>query len=118
MNKISNKEILAMSVALLTVGTATVSLLSKLKKIKAKSDEENFEKDCMYMAYMDDEVGRREWNGKTINGDVIKFPPKRESFYYRYQLFKEMFSGVPASQREKELRKLEQKYFEYKVNHK
>ena len=116
--KLSKKEFFAVSAALVVCGTAAVSAMSKLRELKKKNEEENFERDCMYMAYMDDEVGRREWNGKQINGDTIKFPPKRESLYYRYQLFKEMFTGSSPKEREKELRKLEQKYFEYKVRHK
>lgn len=118
MYKISNKEIFAASAAFLVVSTVAVSVVSKLNKLKKQAEKESFERDCMYMAYMDDEVGRKEFNGKKINGDIIKFPPKKESLYYRYQLFKELYGKYSPEDREKELRKLEQRYYKYKVTKK
>lgn len=108
------KEIIGASV-LLGASALTAAVVMMFKKRDKIVTEDSFQKDCIYLAALDDEICRREWNGKKINGDVINFPPKRESLYYRYQLFSEMFAGYSRKELDKEIKKFEQRLYADKV---
>ena len=110
------REIIGAGMLLGASVVVTVVVSKMMKKHNKAKKEDSFQKDCIYLAALDDEICRREWNGKKINGDVINFPPKKESLYYRYQLFAELYAGYSEKQREKEIKKFEQRLYKNKLN--
>lgn len=72
-------------------------------RFKTKEPLQEYTKICLYIAVMDDEIGRNELEGNFIGDDEIKFPPRRESLQYRYHMFLEMFKEYSLEELEAEI---------------
>ena len=68
-----------------------------------------FTRYALYMAVMDDEIGRNELEGNWIGDEVITFPPKAETLQGRYYLFLRMNRTKSSRQLQQEIADMEQR---------
>lgn len=73
-----------------------------------------YTKACLYMAVLDDEICRNEWEGCLIEGKKVVFPSKADSLQYRYHLFLEMYLAYTREQMDDEVHRLEKRLAECK----
>ncbi|MDO4792799.1 MAG: hypothetical protein Q3993_01355 [Filifactor alocis] len=79
-----------------------------VSKLQSKLREE-YERDCLYMAVMDDEICRNELAGMRINGREVEFPPRSESLHYRLELWRELNKDLSKKQRQKEIEEMQER---------
>ncbi|WP_312941883.1 hypothetical protein [Oscillibacter sp.] len=107
MNRIKFRNSL---VAFLGVGAGLTGVTCFLKHRKQWRLE--FQKTCFYMATLDDEICRRELDGMVIGKKTIAFPPRRETLYHRYEVFREMYHDLSPKKLEKQVAALEKRLTE------
>lgn len=100
--------------ALFGIGAGIAGLVCYCKHRKQSRLE--FEKTCFYMAALDDEICRRELGGTVIGEKTISFPPRRETLYHRYEVFREMHCDLSPKELEAQVAGLEKRLAECKEN--
>lgn len=79
-----------------------------VSKLRSKLREE-YERDCLYMAVMDDEICRNRLEGMLIDGRKVEFPPKSESLHYRLELWRELNKGLSKKERQRKLEEMQER---------
>lgn len=79
-----------------------------VSKLRSKFREE-YERDCLYMAVMDDEICRNRLEGMLIDGRKVEFPPKSESLHYRLELWRELNKGLSKRERQKKIKEMRER---------
>ena len=102
------KTILSLLISASALGLAGTSVVLLNKKYVISPGEYN--KACIYMATMDDEIARMELDGKIINGKSIKFPPRQKTLYYKFTMFKEMNRHLSRTEMKEKIELLEARY--------
>ena len=74
---------------------------------------EEYHKRCLYLAVLDDLVCRRRLKGMEIGGRKVLFPQKKESLWFRYQLFLESSRFLTNEEFEREIRVRQQELCEF-----
>lgn len=69
---------------------------------------EDYHKRCLYLALLDDMVCRRRLKGMELDGRDVAFPPKKESLWFRYQLFLERNRSLSDEEFAREIRERQQ----------
>lgn len=110
----NRKKIYSSALILLGAGAGITGLLCYCKHRKQSRLE--FEKTCFYMAALDDEICRRELDGTVIGEKTISFPPRRETLYHRYEVFREMHRDLSPKELEAQVAGLEKRLAECKEN--
>lgn len=105
MNK---KNIFSLLFSASALGLAGTSLVFIIKKYVSYANE--YDKTCLYMAALDDEIARMELDGSVINGRKIKFPPRQETLYYKFTMFKEINKHLNPAEMKKKIELLEARY--------
>ncbi len=70
----------------------------------------DYDKACIYMAVLDDEIARMELEGKVINGRAIKFPPRQETLYFKFTMFKDINRHLSRMELKHKIELLEARY--------
>ena len=99
-------------VVLLGVGAVIVGAVwcgKHHKKVRSQ-----YQQTCFYMAALDDEICRRELDGTVIGEKMISFPPRRETLYHRYEVFREMYRDLSPKELEAQVSALEKRLAEWK----
>lgn len=72
-----------------------------------KKARSRYQQACFYMAALDDEICRKELDGMVVAEKMISFPPRRETLYHRYEVFREMYRDLSLEELEVQVAKLE-----------
>ena len=92
--------------------TLTLGLLSGIflciLGIATRRWGEDYHQRCLYLALLDDMVCRRRLKGTEVNGRTVVFPSKKESLWFRYQLFLERNRSLSDEEFEQEIRERQQ----------
>lgn len=113
MNKLTCKNKVYLFSGSLAMGMVIggVFIYSLLPKVPLKQ----YTKTCLYIAVMDDEIARLRFEDKqTTNGEIVAFPPRRESLMYRYRLHLNMHKRLSAKELESEVKLYEAMLMEEK----
>ena len=68
---------------------------------------------ALYMATLDDDICRREWDRLGKTSAAVAFPEKAESLQYRYHLYLRMNWGKTRHQLQQEIADMEQRLWEF-----
>ena len=68
---------------------------------------------ALYMATLDDDICRREWDRLGKTSAAVAFPEKAESLQYRYHLYLQMNRGKTRRQLQQEIADMEQRLWEF-----
>lgn len=100
MNKNTKVKITILGISILSLGATIIA-----KKLLPKVPLRKYTKNCLYIAIMDDEIARNNFEGKKIEkGDTIIFPDRRETLMYRYRLHLELYKKYTEEELEKEIK--------------
>lgn len=86
------------------ISTVVIGMIIVIKKIMPKVSLKKYTKDCLYIAVMDDEIARNNFEGKKVgDGRMIVFPERRESLIYRYRMHLNLYKKYTKEELEKEV---------------
>ncbi len=100
------KTKIAAGISAVTIaGVAVYGLFRNVYRVPLKE----YTRYALYMAVMDDEIGRNELEGMEFDGGKVKFPEKSESLQYRYHLFLELNRKKSREELRYEIREMERR---------
>lgn len=110
----NRKKIYSSALVLLGAGAGIAGAVwcgKHYKKVRSQ-----YQQTCFYMAALDDEICRRELDGAVIGEKTISFPPRQETLYHRYEVFREMCRALSPKELEAQVAGLEKRLAECKEN--